>query len=362
MSGAPDDLQRLLAEEPFVRTLAARLVAEEADDLVQQAWVRALEQEPRGVAEPRRWLARVVRNLVSDRGRRRARLKARERMSAARECVPTPVELLQVEERRRALVRAVNALPEQQRTVVLLRYYEGLPPRRIASKLGLPVTTVSNRLSRALQNLRVRLDAEHGEDRHAWLLPLVPCAARQRALPWREVASVNGSSSSLAGVIDMATKMKIVAGLVTAAVLAVAWVGWSPARAPETVSSVGGNGGGSRLAPARSSHDALAESEPPVRPSAETATPQLAADAATGTLVVHVRFPDQPQAGAGMPVTLRRRRSRLPRRTAARCDRPTRAGHVRRLGSRSRVVARTSRFQARASAQVLAGATAQVRD
>lgn len=44
MNILPDELQRLLAEEPFVRALAKSLVADEADDVVQQAWVRAMAQ------------------------------------------------------------------------------------------------------------------------------------------------------------------------------------------------------------------------------------------------------------------------------------------------------------------------------
>ena len=46
MTTKPDDLLRLLAEEPFVRALAQSLVADEADDVVQQAWLRALEHHP----------------------------------------------------------------------------------------------------------------------------------------------------------------------------------------------------------------------------------------------------------------------------------------------------------------------------
>jgi DNA-directed RNA polymerase specialized sigma24 family protein len=85
MTKKPDDLLRLLAEEPFVRALAQSLVADEADDVVQQAWLRALEHHPG------------------------------------------------------TLVAAVDALPGDQRTVVLLRYYDGLTPRRIVDAGGVPV-------------------------------------------------------------------------------------------------------------------------------------------------------------------------------------------------------------------------------
>src|SRR5262249_55671586 len=44
-----------------------------------------------------------------------------------------------------------------QREVVLLRYFEDLPPRAIARRLGLPVETVKTRQKRALAQLRARL-------------------------------------------------------------------------------------------------------------------------------------------------------------------------------------------------------------
>src|SRR5262249_19175510 len=155
--------------EPFVRALAASLVADEADDVVQQAFLLALERRPGQLAAPRSWLARGVRNLGADLRRRPKRRDARLRAAAAPQRLPSSAELLVGEERGRALVAAVDALPAHLRTVVLLRYYEGLPPRRIAAGLGLPVATVWNRLHAALQTLRGRLDAEHGGDRRAWL-------------------------------------------------------------------------------------------------------------------------------------------------------------------------------------------------
>src|SRR5262245_11745390 len=172
MTTPPTDLQRLLAEEPFVRALAASLVADEADDVVQQAFLLALERRPGQLGAPRSWLARVVRNLVADLRRRRKRRDARLRATAVHERLPSSAELLVGEERRRALVAAVDALPEHLRTVVLLRYFEGMPPRRIAEQLGVPAPVVWDRLHAALTALRARMDKAHGGDRRAWLVPL----------------------------------------------------------------------------------------------------------------------------------------------------------------------------------------------
>lgn len=56
-----------------------------------------------------------------------------------------------------ALWDAVRALPERQRAVVVLRYYEQLSERETAEALGVTVGTVKSQASRALDALRVHL-------------------------------------------------------------------------------------------------------------------------------------------------------------------------------------------------------------
>jgi RNA polymerase sigma-70 factor (sigma-E family) len=56
-----------------------------------------------------------------------------------------------------ALWDAVRALPERQRAVVVLRYYEQLSERETADALGVTIGTVKSQASRALGTLRVHL-------------------------------------------------------------------------------------------------------------------------------------------------------------------------------------------------------------
>ena len=56
-----------------------------------------------------------------------------------------------------ALWDAVTALPERQRAVVVLRYYEQLSEKEAADALGVSVGTVKSQASRALDTLRARL-------------------------------------------------------------------------------------------------------------------------------------------------------------------------------------------------------------
>ncbi|HEX5052842.1 MAG TPA: sigma-70 family RNA polymerase sigma factor [Planctomycetota bacterium] len=305
MSSHPTDLRTLLAEEPFVRALAHSLLNDEADDVVQQTFLRALEHRPNVPVQPRRWLARVVRNLVTDRLRRRGRRDVRERAAAVTDRVPSPAELVEVEESRRTLVEAVNRLPQQLRTVVLLRYYEGLPPRRIAAALGLPVATVSEHLRVALRQLRARLDADHHGDRRAWLLPLVPVALQPRALPWRELLQAPVPAGLCTGVLAMMTKTKIVTTVATVLVFAGAWAVWpgtgAPMPAPQR-DAAGGVAVAAQPMPIRTEVDAVPTQTP--QREVVAATPKAAAT--TGSLEVRVRYADEPRPAADVPVILNR--------------------------------------------------------
>src|SRR5262249_3600638 len=128
-------------------------------------------------------------------------------------------------------VRAVDRLPVELREVVLLRWFEGLAPRRIAAELGLPLSTVWNRLRQALQRLRERLDQEHGGDHRAWLLPLLPVLP---VLPARAPAPAGHAApalpSLLAGVSIMTTKTKAALAFAVLLLLAGGYAWWPVAN------------------------------------------------------------------------------------------------------------------------------------
>jgi RNA polymerase sigma-70 factor (ECF subfamily) len=56
--------------------------------------------------------------------------------------------------------RAIHALPEEQREVVILKEYQELTFLEIAQALDVPVSTVKTRLYRGLDQLRLRLERE----------------------------------------------------------------------------------------------------------------------------------------------------------------------------------------------------------
>jgi RNA polymerase sigma-70 factor (ECF subfamily) len=59
------------------------------------------------------------------------------------------------------LEEAIAALPESYRQVLLLRYYEGLSCQEVASRLAMPLGSVTKTLSRAYALLRQQLQGDH---------------------------------------------------------------------------------------------------------------------------------------------------------------------------------------------------------
>jgi RNA polymerase sigma-70 factor (ECF subfamily) len=153
-----DDFARLLeAEIPPLRRYARALTrdAARADDLVQGCLVRALTKQHLWQAGTnlRAWLFTILHNQHVNTIRR-----------SVREGVSVPLEematTLTVEPSAgaslllRDLERAIAALPEERRQVILLVGLEGMRYEDVAKILAIPVGTVRSRLSRSRDMLR----------------------------------------------------------------------------------------------------------------------------------------------------------------------------------------------------------------
>ncbi|MGE0144481.1 MAG: sigma-70 family RNA polymerase sigma factor [Planctomycetota bacterium] len=163
------DLHELLAETHWLRRLALRLAdqATDADDIVQDTLVEAIDRPPQSRQRLREWLATVLRHRVARNHRQRKRRVVREQRVASPEVTESTADIVARLELQRELTRIVLELPENTRSVLLLRYFEELPPRHIATRLAIPVETVRTRLRRSLSQLRDRLDSRFG-DRNSW--------------------------------------------------------------------------------------------------------------------------------------------------------------------------------------------------
>lgn len=173
----------LAKHERFVRGTLRGLLRDEAEvqDTLQDTWLRVLRR-PAGELErlddPAGWLARVARNLALSRRRAEGRRELREHAAAERASrgtgpADTPEQSLARVETRQRVVAAVLALGEPYRSVVVLRYEQGLRPAEIAARVGRSEGTVRSQLARGHQLLRAKLDREFG-DRRAWAALALP--------------------------------------------------------------------------------------------------------------------------------------------------------------------------------------------
>ncbi len=119
----------------------------EAEDAVQDAFLRFLERSPRDLEYPNAWLMRVLVNGCKSRLRLRWR-----RVEPLPETLPVPGP----EEREE--LEEFYSLPPEDRTILHLFYYEGYSTEEIAGMLRLQPSSVRSRLTRARQKLRKLLD------------------------------------------------------------------------------------------------------------------------------------------------------------------------------------------------------------
>ncbi len=206
MQRTPAEIAELIERHAWVRSLARTLVADSnaADDLVQDAWIAAIERGPDGDGRLRGWLARVVRNLARQRWRSTQRRVDRERLVSRPETLEDQTQLFERYETYELVVKAVGELDEPYRRVVLLRYFEGRSTASIAQSLGVSIDAVEIRLRRALDKLRDKLDRKGG--REHWL----PALAQLARTP----------SGTIIGVTIMKTWVKVALAIVALGLLA----------------------------------------------------------------------------------------------------------------------------------------------
>lgn len=136
-SPATPELGELLAQAGWMRALARSLVTDpdEAEEVVQEAWVVALGRRSAVRIDLSSWLRTVVRNLARRRAGRESRRPGVERLAARAESsagaggeVRDAVERMELQ---RWLAEALLRLAEPYRSAVILRHVEGLDPGAI---------------------------------------------------------------------------------------------------------------------------------------------------------------------------------------------------------------------------------------
>ena len=186
MGGDVDSFNQLVLRwERPIYALAYRVIGREEDarDVVQETFLRAFRSIGgfRGQAKFSSWIYRIALNLCRDWMRKQKRtpvLQAPEGVDVIELAADTgPTESIEDLVARRTMsevvARAMAQLPEEQRTAIILKEYQGLTFQEIADLQGCPLSTVKTRLYQGLQVVRRELEQQG--------IPLRPAG---RAVAW----------------------------------------------------------------------------------------------------------------------------------------------------------------------------------
>jgi len=148
----------------------------DADDVVQEAVLRAFRafDTLRG-SDVKAWLMAIVRNCHATalkQKQRRAFVPLPEENDAQdgyamTATTPDPESASMARDEQRTLERLIAALPEEHRTVLMLREIEEMDYRQIASVTNVPIGTVMSRLARSRAALKARWLQEVEGEPHA---------------------------------------------------------------------------------------------------------------------------------------------------------------------------------------------------
>ena len=135
-----------------------------AEDITQEAFLRVLESAGRWrpTAKFRTYLYQIIARLCRDFVQKKSP-ETSDRLGDAADVQPSPDELLAADEERRVVREAIAALPPNQRTAVILRYYHHLGYEEIAAALGTTLKGAERLLARGRATLRARLGDFLGE-------------------------------------------------------------------------------------------------------------------------------------------------------------------------------------------------------
>lgn len=146
------------------RQFAGSLTREvsQAEDLTQTAFIRAMSslQLLTILSESQRksWLFTVVKNLFLDEQRKENTRREWVASRQGRIEVDDPVDL---EIRHWDLEQYLSQLPEQQRDILVKRYWLNMNSREIGQALDMPPATVRYHLSEAIKRLKILYHEEN---------------------------------------------------------------------------------------------------------------------------------------------------------------------------------------------------------
>ena len=136
--------------------------ADDAEDIVQDAFMKLWNNPGRWDAgrgaKFSTWFYRVVTNQAIDFMRRKKGAKEIDTFDRIMDESPGQGDILEEKERDAMLEKAVQSLPERQKTALNLCFYEGLSNKEAADIMGVGVKALESLLMRAKAGLRTELE------------------------------------------------------------------------------------------------------------------------------------------------------------------------------------------------------------
>jgi RNA polymerase sigma-70 factor (ECF subfamily) len=136
-------------ERPLSSFIYRHTAGRDVQDIFQETWLRVVRQAARFDAAARfsTWLFQIAINLCRDWHRRQRDTEALDEQFASERDEAADTE------RRLDTLRLLARLPEDQREVLILRFFHDLSEKEVAELVGCPLGTVKSRMHHALAKL-----------------------------------------------------------------------------------------------------------------------------------------------------------------------------------------------------------------
>ena len=185
-TSAFQELYRLTRQGAWFVALSITKNEHDAQDILQESYLKAYKSLGQ-LAQPESfvpWLNQIVANKAKNFIARKkpgsfAQYEDENAQDWQEETDPAfiPDEHLDQEEAKALIAALVSELPEDQRLVVLLRYYDDMEVAAIAKSLDIPEGTVKSRLGRARQKLAAMLEQAQGKGLKLYAMAPIPLLA-----------------------------------------------------------------------------------------------------------------------------------------------------------------------------------------